>query len=697
MSKIEVKQDKGKPCLFIDGIKTPPILYGLSDIPASNSNTAQAQRNIKNFSERGINLVNVDTGIHLGWHKTSDYDPSAVIAEIGEVLSVNPKAKVLVRLHMNPPYWWLRDNSQECVIYRTKNGDIEGIDDGESDRLIRDDTLKRMRVSLASTKWIREASAILAKLCNALKDTPEGDALLGFQVACGIFGEWHGWGVDVSKPYKERFYKFIKEKYNTNENLQSAYNDAEVTFETARFSPEVTPEGDNGHFRDPRFSRIIMDSQECMQTAVAEAILTFCAVIKEHLPNILTGAFYGYHLGVGGTMMPIEGHLKPHTLYQNRKLIDFLCGPFAYLDNRLPDEVPMQRGLLESCRLNGILWLTEMDQFPTCVPLLGGDENLKEQTISVLRRNILQPLLKGHGAWYYDHRVQPRYVMGKPELEYLSSIYRKLGWWEENYLLDEIEKLQNIAKSFTNAEYTSQADVLLVYDTDSYFCRARVNDKSYQIHKEVAKCGVVYDCIYLNDIEKAEINRYKCIIFVNCYMIKKEKREQLKALTKGITSIWLYASGFCDNYSLSTDNISDAVGMNIETVNAPLSFNTVNGNTEEIESNALSPYFAVNDKEATALAFYDNNAVAAAQKGNNVWVGMNYLPYDIIKTIIEKSGAHIYLNTGDTVLAGGNIIVINCTHGGNFDLLLKNGKVINITLEKYTTAVFDANTGERII
>lgn len=691
MAKIEVKQDKGKPCLFIDGKLTPPILYGLSDIPGSNSNTAQAHRNIKNFAEKGINLVNIDTGIHLGWFKAEEYDPSAVIAEIGEVLVANPHAKVLIRLHLNPPYWWLRDNPDECIIYRTKAGDVFGTDNGESDRLIRNDFEKQMRVSLASEKWINEASAILKKLCEFLKDTPEGDAILGFQVACGIFGEWHQWGIDVSHPMQERFKKFVKEKYATEEELKKAYNDENVNFENLRFSPEVFLDGDCGNFRDPRFSKLIIDSQKCIQTSCTDAILTFCKVIKDVLPNVLTGCFYGYLLGVGGNLMTIEGHLEVDTLFQNKKLIDFLCGPFCYLDNRLPDGVPIQRGLLESCRINGVLWLTEMDQFPTCVEELGGDIALKQETISILRRNVLQPLLAGQGLWYYDHRVQPRFVKDKPHLAYLSSIYRKLGWWEKDYLLKEIEDLQKIAKKITASQYTPQADVLLVYDTESYYCCAKVNDEVYPIHKAVASMGVAYDCIYLKDIDKTDIKRYKCVIMVNCYMIDAHKRAVLKNLLESKTTVWLYAAGFCNGETLDIKNISETVGINLKL--------TQNTTADGIKANqtAYSPFLAVDDKNASPILKYNNGEIAAAKKENNYWVAFQSLPKEVIEAAIMQSGAHRYLLTGDTVMAGGDFIAINCTHGGTFDLFLKNGKIVNITLEKYTTAVFDANTGERLL
>ena len=376
-------------------------------MPASNSGTAYAQRNIKLFANAGIRLVNIDVNLCTGWHKETEFDPSSVLAEISNVCDAVIDAKVLVRLHVNPPYWWLKDNPDECVVYRTNHGDVSGIDDGESDRLIRNDASHHLRASLASQRWINDACEKLRILCSAIKARPEFDMLLGIQIACGIFGEWHQWGTDVSKPMKEYFKNYLYKKYKTEFALQNAWNNADVTFDTAEFHPEISQGGDDGFFRNPVKSQNIIDSQECIQTCAPNAILCFCRIVKDTLPGKLAGTFYGYYFGVGRSNTPIGGHLMPQMLYNSKGAIDFLCGPFCYLDNRRTDGMPMQRGLLESARLHKISWLTEMDQHPECVPELGGDIKNTASTIATLRRNVLQPLCARQGLWYYDHRVIP--------------------------------------------------------------------------------------------------------------------------------------------------------------------------------------------------------------------------------------------------------------------------------------------------
>ncbi|MBQ6803611.1 MAG: hypothetical protein IJP04_03040, partial [Clostridia bacterium] len=130
MKTYQISKWGNKPTLFVDGKKTAPVLYALSDFPAAAANTAYAQKNIAAFAKAGVNLVAADIGLHLGWRKTEPFDTDGLIAELSAVLDANPNARILLRLHMNPPYWWMRDHPEECIVYRTEKGDLPGIDNG---------------------------------------------------------------------------------------------------------------------------------------------------------------------------------------------------------------------------------------------------------------------------------------------------------------------------------------------------------------------------------------------------------------------------------------------------------------------------------------------------------------------------------------------------------------------------------------
>lgn len=702
MQDIRIDTTPNCPSLVIDGRRVLPILYGLSDFPAARSNTAQAKRNIVHFNKAGIGLVSADTCLHLGWHKVSPFETEAMREEIAGVLDANPNARVLLRLHVNPPYWWLRDHPEECVIYRTPDGDRPGIDDGESDRLIRNDSLHHLRVSLASPKWLAEAGEKLALFCGALRGTREGDALLGIQVACGVNGEWHQWGTDVSGPMRARFERWLRETYPTIEALRQAWHDPDVTFADAIFRPETFRPGDDGYFRDPQKSQATMDAQRCIQQSVSEAILHFCRIVKDHLPGVLAGSFYGYYLGTGGSNMTISGHLDVNRLFQAKGIVDFLCGPFCYMENRKADAVPMQRALLESSRLHGMLWLTEMDQHPAgTAHIVGGDPDLIHETIAMLRRNTFQPLLAGMGFWYYDHRLIPRFVPPDSRNPSAGSIYRKHGWWDSPVLMTEIAGIQRLAQDKLLSTYRAAADVLLVYDTDSFYCRSKVTDAEYALHEAVARSGVAYDAIYTDDLPLADLDRYRFVICVNAYRMTPERRNRFRDLMKGKAVLWLYAQGYCDGQTLDVANIAATVGMGVRKCANPdqvRSYTTCKSLPEAtvaIPEGHCDPLFAADDAAAVILARYNTGEVAAARKGSDIWFAVPLISTQILCPLLQEAGAHRYVDTGDPVLAGGGLVAINAAQPGTRTLTLKNGKQVTIDFPVTGTAVLDAETGER--
>ena len=90
----QIRQTGGKPTLYIDGKITAPVLYALSDFPGAASNTAYAQKNIAAFARAGVNLVAADTGLHIGWRKTTGFlRPAGTSA--GKALACFRQSRVL--------------------------------------------------------------------------------------------------------------------------------------------------------------------------------------------------------------------------------------------------------------------------------------------------------------------------------------------------------------------------------------------------------------------------------------------------------------------------------------------------------------------------------------------------------------------------------------------------------------------------
>lgn len=697
MSDYCIVNQKDFPELYIDGTPVAPVVYALSDFPGAKSNTVYAQKNIKAFGEEGVNIVALDTELRFGWRKGVPFEPALLIAEITDALEANPNARFLIRLHVNPPYWWLKDHPDQCVIYRTEEGDMEGIDRGEDYvRLIRTDNHKEYRASVASKVFLKETCENIKAFLKALEDTPEGEALLGIQPAYGVNGEWHPFGCDVSQPMKDYFRDYLKETYQTEEKLQAAWNDREVTFETAQLHPEVFAPGEDYSMRDSRYSQRITDSQRALQKATAEAIIAFCRAGKAAAPHILCGSFYGYYLGLNGITMPMNGHLGMDLIYSARDAIDFLAGPSAYAENRKSNGVPMQRTFLESHRLNGLLWLTEMDQAPVGTErFVGGDPEKYNETLSVLRRNTLIPLLGGEGFWFYDHRLVPNTTVDGKINTYASSIYHKKGWWDNPDLMNEIGKLRSFAEKVRKRAYSKQADTLIVYDTDSFYYRATACDGGYRILEPLSRAGISYDQIYLQDLDKCRMESYRCVIFTNCFALTECQRAEIRKLTAGKTVVYMNCTGYSDKNSLSEENVTAAVGMRLKRREAE-KIRLPDGTEWDIPEEML-PVFEVVEDGADVWARFEDGGVAAACKGSTVYIATTFLTKEFAERIRETANLHRWCDSDDPVFTGFGYALINCHKAGERNLLLPNGEKIPVKTDDFATYVYDIESGERVI
>ena len=109
------------------------------------------------------------------------------------------------------------------------------------------------------------------------------------------------------------------------------------------------------------------------------------------------------------------------------------------------------------------------------------------------------------------------------------------------------------------------------------------------------------------------------------------------------------------------------------------------------------PYFAIDDSDAEILATYEKSGLAAAAKKGHTWYfAMQKLDYDIAVDFITASGAHRYTDTKEAVFAGAGLVTLHTVSGGEREIKLKNGKLIKTTLPPHTTALFDAESGERL-
>jgi len=701
-SKVEMRG--GRPCLIVNGEALAPVLYGLSDIPASRSWTEQAQRNIRNFTEQGVKIIQADICLCHCWKPGNQLDMAIALKELQGVVDASPNAIIFIRLHVNPPNWWMKENPDEMVVFA--EGPAE--DEGEVERIISRDFDRVMRVSLASEKWLADAGAITAQFCRLLANSPHGGRVAAIQPACGAYGEWHYWGgghePDFSKPMLARFRKALRAKYGSDEKLREAWGDPSESLALAELaSVEQRDEGADGPFRDPIAGRRAIDSVKCLQNSVADAIIHFGKTIKESWPRpIITGTFYGYYFWCGPSLC---GHFEAERILAS-PWIDYLSGPHSYHErNRELGGTGHARGLLESARLHGKLWLTEMDERPEGLTedQPGGDPARHPESIAKMRRNVLDPLLGGMGFWYYDHRVVPN-----------GSLYHKNGWWDHPTLLEEVRKEKALYDVFSKRPFAPAADVALIYDTESYYhivlkegpnriCKAAVDN----LLADVGHSGAAYDCVYLFDIERVDWSRYKCVVFANAWHLPAKQREFIKnSIAKdGRHLVWLYAPGYSDDEKLDVKLLEETTGVKAKRCDAFLETVVSGGGLPEARGRLQEeqrPLFAPDDPEAEALGHFANSKiVSAARKRLNGSVAWHFsIPPEspaFWRELFRQAGAHVYNEANDAFNAGGGLLSLHTREGGSKKILLRSGKRVEFATPPGSTTVLDAESGEVLL
>ncbi len=249
--------------------------------------------------------------------------------------------------------------------------------------------------------------------------------------------------------------------------------------------------------------------------------------------------------------------------------IDYLAGPLSYAkENRAGDGPGHARSLMETIRIHRKLWLTEMDQEPigTAEYPGGGDPAHRAESIAILKRNIRDPLYRGMGAWYYDHRI---ISMGP------QSLYEKTGWWEAPELMAVVAELQKEALAWEPQPYIPQAKVALVYDTEMFYhISCAVENQHYQDPErfrpvlDLHHLGVLFDCVNLQDFDLVEWDRYRVVVFVATPLVPPALRDAISTRLKnnGRHIVWCYAPGYSDGNTLDVAHIRELTSLPVERV-----------------------------------------------------------------------------------------------------------------------------------
>ena len=171
----EVRIENGIPSLFINGKPFPPFAY-ISYLGEKRYYQEAASVGIHLYQfpvylgDRGINSRSGIGAFRKPiWIAEHEYDYSSIIEDFNEIIAADPHAKVILRIHTDPPQWWEEANPDEVCL----------LPDGKS-----------FRTSFFSKKWQSEAGKTLQDCVRWLLNSRYADYFVGVHIAGGNTEEW---------------------------------------------------------------------------------------------------------------------------------------------------------------------------------------------------------------------------------------------------------------------------------------------------------------------------------------------------------------------------------------------------------------------------------------------------------------------------------------------------------------------------
>jgi len=679
---VEVNSSSGVPELYINGEKTPMIMFTQwKQCPESNDfeNYANYEGNAR---YAGIKIYQPRA---YGETTLSDWTPF-----LDDILSKDPNAYFFL------PIWVQNPDDFGFVANADNEPNI--------------DTSAKYSSTMGSLKWRQMAGQYVRQRVREFTNSKFRDRILGYMLTAGNTGEWFDINTydnpspdfDRSLPNTIGFRNWLKSTYVTDAALRTAWNNQSVTLDTAVVPAKVT----NGPFLDPNTYQNVIDFMKYDSIVVAQSIEYLCSVVKDETENTrIVGVPYGYTMETG-KYGNIGGSLAFSYLLNSTSL-DFICSPLAYHHRELIDYTGWH-GFADSCRLHNKLWLSE-DDTPTYLnsfPAYNWYKHINNLNDSkaALWKDFMAATTKKFGTWWFDNYGQGQ--LNSPELVY------------------EIATMNSLAQAANDKSYSNGSQVALVVDENSEFYQtpgAITSNGRYSFNDDLAyfryymgQMGAPFDVISMDDIVQGLAGNYKMYVFANAYALTSAQRTAIRALrnnnrglvfikTPGLIDIDTKAASYTALQDITWFDLRLASSSNNSQVSYGSGLVDAIGNLTEVNLNTLFTGFTNSSRPHmfgyanpgdTVLATAPDGKAVALKSPKTGWISywaddISLLTPSILRGICNDAGVFVYSTNNRPVSADNRFVAVTLPGGGttegiNFPY---NGTVYEVISDtEYTVA-----------
>ncbi len=643
----------------------------VDDVPihtATFETYAPRPRYFQQFAEAGTRVFGFSTNAaacdygHSSdtWIDESTWDYSQFEQRAAMVLAADPRALLLPRVNLGTPRWWLDRHPAELERF----ADGSTVPTGQNPTLPSD----RGFPSFASAKWRQAIGVALTRLIEHVKQTRFGPRVIGWCLAGGHTEEWYHWGCNTplrpgySEATQQAFCAWLRKKYRHDRALQDAWSDPEATLDSAQVptaAERLKPHASG--FRDPATQMQVIDFYQFWSELIPETIDYFARVARQATEGRhVIGAFYGYMYEFAGD--PEFGHNAVSRLIRSPN-IDFMAVTASYFHRQAALGCDYQRSPAASLALHGKLWYHDNDVVSYRAKRLMTERGFRDDA-DWTRNQSLQLKLLGYTPTPNATHAMYRRGWGFAMCRGMHHAWFDLhdGYFDAPDLMKEVERLNVLSTDPRLANRTSISEILIVADEASCAYANPRSDLLKRVLREpqnqLTRIGAPCDHVLLSDLPLVDFQRYRLILFMNCYHVDQQQRDAISRWKQsGKHLAWFGTPGWFLGHTRSLDQMESLTGFRFH-----------------IPPDETTPVRLPDSESTTQEWSIGPGAAPVATRAFGDWTS-HYAAEPAIgsagfRRLAEEAGVHCFAAAGDVLYASESLLVLHAADSGRREIRL---------------------------
>ena len=547
------------------------------------------------------------------WRYPDVYDWPSLYRQFDEIIAFDPDARFLCMVDLNTPIWLARS------LGMTGDGNFDSFID--------------LSNCLSLPQW-RETTK--KYLVDFLAQTEEryGDRIDAYILACGQTDEWMDYSASRTSRAKNAAYAQWREAQGLAPEPWPALD----AFSRAEFENRI---------RDPQKERAVLDALRFEQLLIADGILDFAALAKEHIAeNKEIGVFFGYILELTGWRANECGHLAYEKVMASPS-VDFFISPGTYSERPIgggsgsmaPNETILLSGKrrLHETDHRTTTYNCALNEFVGIAPIARWKS--EDEDVAGLRRELCLALTDHASIWFFD-------MWG--------------GSFQSDRAIENVAAMKRVWDRNVGRQGAPVAEILLVVDPQS---AERVNGREpksaavyHATRNRLNHVGAPFSVCSFNDLTKEDLKRCKLAILPGSFYLTPERRELLRdtLLKDGRTVLWVGPSGIDDGETLDLARVKETTGAEY---GAP-----------GVATTDRVGFFGHGTEQWRSAAISDHANVTT----------------EVLRNLAKDAGVTLYVDDDSPVYASEKLVAVHSKTGG----------VKKITLPKTAAKVVEAFSGK---